>query len=41
MNCKTFQKWVNVIAFPSNITLVEAVEIIEKYIEVEANNDKR
>lgn len=40
MNCKTFKKWVNVIAFPAGITLVEAVEIIEKYIEMEGENGK-
>jgi hypothetical protein len=40
MNCKTFKKWVNIIAFPAGIKLVDAVEIIEKYIEMEANNGK-
>lgn len=40
MDCKTFKKWVNVIAFPAEIKLVDAVEIIKKYIEMEANNGK-
>lgn len=38
MNCKIFQKWVNVIAFPAGIKLVDAVEIIQKYIDLEAKN---
>ena len=38
MNCKTFKKWVNVIAFPAEIKLVDTVEIIKKYIEMEARN---
>nr|DAS90895.1 MAG TPA: hypothetical protein [Caudoviricetes sp.] len=40
MHCKIFQKWVNVIPFPAGITLVEAVEMIEKYIEMEGENEK-
>lgn len=40
MNCKTFKKLVNVIAFPAGITLIEAVKIIEKYIEREGENEK-
>ncbi|WP_338953639.1 hypothetical protein [Fusobacterium nucleatum] len=40
MNCKVFQKWVNVIAFPAEIKLVDAVEVIKKYIEMEAKNGK-
>nr|DAS75337.1 MAG TPA: hypothetical protein [Caudoviricetes sp.] len=40
MNCKTFKKWVNVIDFPAGIKLVDAVEIIQKHIEKEANNGK-
>ena len=40
MNCKTFKKWVNVITFPAEIKLVDVVEIIKKYIEMEANNGK-
>ena len=41
VNCKTFKKWVNVIAFPAEIKLVDAVEIIQKHIEKEANNEKQ
>ena len=40
MNCKSFKKWVNVIPFPAGIKLVEAVEVIKKYIEMEAKNEK-
>lgn len=40
MNCKIFQKWVNVIVFPENIKLIDAIEIIQKYIEMEARNDR-
>lgn len=40
MNCKIFQKWVNVIVFPENIKLIDAVEVIQKYIEMEARNDR-
>lgn len=40
VNCKTFKKWVNVIPFPAGIKLVEAVEVIKKYIEMEAKNEK-
>lgn len=38
MHCNTLKKYWNKIPFPSNITLVEAVEIIQKYIEKEARN---
>ena len=38
MHCKTLKKYWNKIPFPSEITLVEAVEIIEKYIEMEGTN---
>ena len=38
MHCKTLQKYWNKIPFPDGITLVEAVEIIEKYIEMEGEN---
>ena len=42
MNCKIFQKWVNVIVFPENIKLIDAIEVIQKYIEMEAiNGNKR
>ena len=41
MNCKTFKKWVNVIPFPAGIKLVEAVEVIKKYIEMEGNNENQ
>ncbi|AHH93351.1 hypothetical protein FSDG_02475 [Fusobacterium animalis 7_1] len=40
MHCKTLQKYWNKIPFPAGITLVEAVEIIEKYIEMEGKNEK-
>ena len=38
MHCKTLKNWWYRIPFPAGITLVEAVEIIEKYIEREGNN---
>ena len=40
MNCKIFQKWVNVIVFLENIKLIDAIEVIQKYIEMEARNDR-
>ena len=40
MNCKIFQKWVNVIVFPENIKLIDAIEVIQKYIEMKARNDR-
>jgi hypothetical protein len=40
VNCKTFKKWVNVIALPAEIKLVDAVKIIQKHIEKEAKNEK-
>ena len=40
MHCKVFQKWVNVIGFPEDIKLIDAIEVIQKYIEMEANNEK-
>lgn len=40
MHYKTLQKYWNNIPFPVGITLVEAVEIIEKYIKMEAKNEK-
>ena len=40
MNCKQLKKYWNKISFPAEITLVEAVEIIEKYIEMEGENEK-
>lgn len=40
MNCKIFQKCVNVIVFPENIKLIDAIEVIQKYIEMEARNDR-
>lgn len=40
MNCKVFQKWVKVIVFPENIKLIDAIEVIQKYIEMEARNDR-
>ena len=41
MHCKIFQKWVNVIPFPTGIKLVDAVEVIQKYIEMEAKNGNK
>ena len=38
MHCKQLKKYWNKIPFPDGITLVEAVEIIEKYIEIEGKN---
>jgi hypothetical protein len=40
MHCKVFQKWVNVIVFPEDIKLIDAIEVIQKYIEMEAKNEK-
>ena len=40
MHCNTLKKYWNKIPFPNGITLVEAVEIIKKYIEKESNNGK-
>ena len=41
MNCKIFQKWVNVIVFPEDIKLIDAIEVIQKYIEMEARNGNK
>lgn len=38
MHSRTLQKYWHKITFPSNITLMEAVEIIKKYIEKEGKN---
>lgn len=40
MHCKVFQKWVKVIVFPENIKLIDAIEVIQKYIDMEARNDR-
>ena len=40
MHCKVFQKLVKVIVFPENIKLIDAIEVIQKYIEMEARNDR-
>lgn len=40
MHCKTLKKYWYKIPFPNNITLMEAVELIEKYIEMEAKNEE-
>ena len=40
MHCKIFQKWVNVIVFPDDIKLIDAVEIIQRYVEMDAKNEK-
>jgi len=41
MNCKIFQKWVNVIVFPKDIKLIDAIEVIKKYIKMEARNGNK
>ena len=38
MHCKQLKKYWNKIQFPVGITLVKAVEIIKKYIEMEGEN---
>ena len=40
MHCNTLKKYWYKIPFPVDITLMEAVEIIKKYIEMEARNDR-
>lgn len=40
MHCKQLKKYWNKISFPNGITLVEAVEIIEKYRKMEEENEK-
>ena len=40
MHCKQLKKYWYKIPFPAEITLVEAVKIIEKYIEMEGKNEK-
>ena len=40
MHCKQLKKYWNKIPFPAGITLMEAVEIIERYIEMEGKNEK-
>lgn len=40
MHCKVFQKWVKVIVFSENIKLIDAIEVIQKYIDMEARNDR-
>lgn len=41
MHCKVFQKWVNVIVFPKNIKLIDAIEVIQKYIEMGVINENQ
>ena len=41
MHSKTLEKYWYKIPFPSNTTLMEAVEIIKKYIEMEARNGNK
>lgn len=38
MHCKQLKKYWNKIPFPAGITLMEAVEIIQKHIEMEEGN---
>lgn len=40
MHCNILRKWWYRIPFPDGITLIEAVEIIEKYIKMEAKDEK-
>ena len=40
MHCKQLKKYWNKIPFPDGATLVEAVEIIEKYKKMEAKDEK-
>jgi len=40
MKSKVLEKYWYKIPFPAGITLVEAVKIIEKYIEMEGENGK-
>ena len=40
MHCNILMEWWYRLPFPDGITLVEAVEIIEKYIKMEAKNEK-
>ncbi len=41
MHCNTLKKYWYKIPFPARITLVEAVEIIEKYIEMYRNGGRK
>ena len=41
MHCKTLKKYWYKIPFPVDITLMEAVEIIEIYIKMEARNGNK
>lgn len=41
MHCKVFQKWVNVIVFPEDIKLIDVIEVIQKYIEMEIKENKK
>ena len=41
MHSRTLQKYWYKIPFSSNITLMEAVEVIKKYIEMEGNNENQ
>ncbi|WP_301337456.1 hypothetical protein [Fusobacterium nucleatum] len=40
MKSKVLEKYWYKIPFPDGISLVEAVRLIEKYIEMEVNNEK-
>ena len=41
MHCKVFKKCVNVIVFTEDIKLIDAIEVIKKYIEMEARNGNK
>jgi hypothetical protein len=40
MHCNTLKKYWYKIPFSVDITLIDAVEIIKKYIEMEARNEE-
>lgn len=40
MHCKILKKYWYKIQFPDNITLIDAVKIIQKYIKMEAKDEK-
>ena len=40
MHCNILKNYWYKIPFPGDISLVDAVEIIKKYIEMEARNDR-
>lgn len=40
MHCKILKKYWYKIPFPDNITLIDAVKVIQKYIKMEAKDEK-